>query len=557
MTTPAVRVSYPAAGIVNITAEVEGIRVKRGMFFDAGSGRFRLLSAEGQLRLNTSEGAFDRTGGYAVEADYDAPLDLQYSVDNHVRWRGTSLARPIIRLHNAPPLMWKLVGRSWQDLRKNFFWLQPNTISTLHDVFPAMLAEAGALPGASRFPLGARVKGVRSLGTLATTLNELALATGTAPGEGNDGTLALFDLADRGNILPLVAGQEVVSRASTIERLPVYAPRMVQLSGQLVVDEAATAIISVTTYSAAEKRVFAEYVWPDDVADILWLEPTAEWTTDPGQPDLVTVTPNTFSGHTSIIDGRTVTFVWVNVSADLDDEYRVDFNGVINRLISKNGRLLHKANPPDTAEIIQMEPWLDLENPLFTYDSQGYYTGMINSTMIIAKLRIILDTPEKAAANWQPGFWARFKAEGFLLTALVMNLTDEWNTDSPPFVDIECLVLTITVVNTAGVDVIVTPDGVYLPEPEPTEPPPPLIPGLQHTPASISFSSLSISDGIPEGIVVYATLVNHPRVAARELSISDGIPEGIVVYATLVNHPRVAARELSISDGIPEGIAVY
>ena len=445
----AVRVTYPTAGILNITPEVLRVSVRRGAFFDPGSGTFSLLSAEGVVNLDTSRGRFDRYGGYAGENEYDNLLDIQYSVRDRLRWRGEAVARPCVRLHRAPPLAWDLRAKHWQPLRRPLSWLQDPTHSTLADVFDDMVATAGApgAVGASKFPAGARLASARSVGTLAATINAMALTTGCIPVEGNDGALALHDISAIQPITSYVAGQNATTRASTLEREPVIQQRLLQLFGTATDEEPTATLASATRYGTAAYFVAATYLWPDDVEDVVWDTPTADWVSDPGGGDQVTVHAETFKVLNSTGDPRR-TYLAVIVTADLDDNYTVEFRGRVYRRLSYDGALLKAGDPPDTAETLQTQDWLDLQHASFTPDAQAVFVGVINAPMIMGRIRIPLDTAAKAAANWRPGYWAAFKAGNFNLDMLVLNLTDEWAVGQEPYVDVEGIVTAIVNVTT-------------------------------------------------------------------------------------------------------------
>ena len=477
---PTIRVTFPSAGIVNITPDVLGIKVRRGSFFDPGSGRFLLLSASGKLSLDTSHGMFDHVGGYAASHEYSYLLDCQYALGNHVRWRGATIAKPVVRLWAAPQLQWPLLGRAWQPLRTELIWAQQPTDSTLQDVFDDMIAATPATVGPARFPPGAYMRGARSLGGLASTINAMALATGTQPVEHNDGSLALCDLHELGAVTPVVAGQTVMDRVSTIERMPPIAPRRLRLSGVTEQTNVSEPLATAPHHSSAQVHVVSEFIWPDDIAEILWDQPTVAWVTDPGTGDLVSLVPGTFFTATDTVGSRSITHLQVDAVADLDDPYLVTFHGRTRRRTAINNALIDTGfavpgQPSSESEIVTTEPWLDLLHHNFVADAQGTYMGIINSPMIIAKIRILLDTPEKAQANWQPGWWSEFHADAADFSMLVLNITDQWTVDNPPFVDIEGIIPASSLFGPgpAGGDVIVTPTPPPLPAP--TAPPAPTV----------------------------------------------------------------------------------
>ena len=271
----AIRVTYPSAGILNITPDALSVSVCAGARSSIlAPARFQpAVRSDGRYRPGHEHAAGSiRCGGAASEADYNSLLDIQYSVRGALRWRGEAVARPCVRLWRAPPLVMGSAGQALAAAQASTVVVAGSGPQHVAGRVHGSCRHGGgrrARLEASKFPAGARLKQARSTGTLASSINALALTTGCIPVEGNDGALALTDISAIQPITGYVPGQTAVTRASVLEREPVIAQRLLQLFGTGTDEEPSATLASVTRVGRLAYYVAATYVWPDDVEDVI------------------------------------------------------------------------------------------------------------------------------------------------------------------------------------------------------------------------------------------------------------------------------------------------
>lgn len=516
MATPEIglRAMFPS-GPRALTSEMVSVDVEHGCRYDWSSGTFRLLSATGQLVLDTRSGLFD--GAAPPQSDYDRLVPVQLSLGGDIRWRGKAAARPLTRLSPAPTMMWPLRGQHWQALRRRLSWQQDDTDSSCEDVVTDMITAGGAGLAASdaRWPAGVRLRHAEAHGSLAQTLTAAALATGTMPVEFDTGAVALCDLQlSTVPSTPAVAGQ-VVEAGSTIDRLAVADKRVLVLAGRIGGAPEAEATLDTgivaNVADTARRRVTAVYLWPADAASVVFTAAVA------ANAD-TTVHGGVRARHQTWPGGRRVTSLEATASAaSAGDDISVDFRGRVVREESILTGEISVGVPDDGDYRHHTVPWIDWGHADHDTSAQAEMLGIVQSPVILARLIIPLwsdaaGVPLDPAVK--PGYRAIFHA-GPVDVAMspVLSIRYIWAVGRVPRAVVTGLA---TAVISRGpgptwADVDVTAAAPELPAPAPAPDPPP-----------------------PGPAIVFDTLAIDPVTGREQLNgVAVGPPVGIHTHCWL------------------------
>ena len=129
-------------------------------------------------------------GSIASQSNYNKPLPTTLKIGGQTYWSGRTSARPRVRLSDAQNLVWPVRSKYWQRLRAPLTARQIVSESSCRDVVSHFIERAGAsVSSSSRWPTGVFFQAAKTVGTLAQTLNKVALTSGCIPVEFDSGTL--------------------------------------------------------------------------------------------------------------------------------------------------------------------------------------------------------------------------------------------------------------------------------------------------------------------------------------------------------------------------------